>query len=65
MAECDHLAPEADQSQGKMTVEVEVHQSDRRKYSDIVDQSQSRKQSILSQKDSNMNHSKSLGAQQS
>lgn len=30
MAECDHLAPEADQSQGKMSVKAEIHQSENR-----------------------------------
>ena len=48
MAECDHLAPEADQSQGKMTVAAEIHQSEK-KTQKVASQSQRRKHSPVSQ----------------
>lgn len=59
MAECDHLAPEADQSQGKMTVQAEIHQSEKRTQN-VTSQSQHRKLSPVSQKD--VNHSRSLAS---
>ena len=64
MAECDHLAPEADQSQGKMTVEAEIHQSDKRRLND-TNQSQSKKQLTLNQKDTDTSHSKPFVTTQS
>ena len=48
MAECDHLAPEADQSQGKMTVAAEIHQSEK-KTQKVASQSQLKKHSPVSQ----------------
>lgn len=59
MAECDHLAPEADQSQQKMKVEAEIHQSDKRIQND-ANQSQPRKHSPVSQRDTSAIHSKPL-----
>ena len=57
MAECDHLAPEADQSQGKVTVQAEIHQPEK-KTQNVDSQSQPRKHSQVSQRD--VNHSRPL-----
>ena len=57
MAECDHLAPEADQSQDKIMIEAEIHQSQKR-IQNGASQSQSRKHSPASQRNIGGYHSK-------
>lgn len=57
MAECDHLAPEADQSQDKIMIEAEIHQSQKR-IRNGASQSQPRKHSPASQRNVDGYHSK-------
>lgn len=59
MAECDHLAPEADQSQDKMNIEAEIHQSEKR-IQNGANQSQPRKHSFISKRESETSRSKML-----